>query len=145
MASFAYNSFKYSQLGDTGVTPINLKTDTIKLVLLSASYTPDQDAHDFYDDVSAYEVAASGSYSTGGVTLTITTSQDNTNNRGVCDAADFNITSATIVARYFALIKSTGVASTSRLIALYDPGALVTTYLGTLAVTINASGLFYIG
>lgn len=145
MASFAYNEFKYSQLGDTGVTPINFKTDTIKLVLLKDTYTPDQDAHDFYDDISAYECAASGSYSLGGVTLTITTSQDNTNNRGVCDAADFNITTFTGTVRYFALIKDTGTPGTSRLVTLYDPGANIGVYAGTLAVTINASGLFYIG
>lgn len=145
MASFAYNAFKYSQLGDTGITPINLKTDTIKLVLLKDTYTPDQDAHDFYDDISAYECAASGSYPLGGITQTITMSQDNTNNRGVCDATDFNVTTFTGTVRYFALVKSTGVASTSRLIALYDPGTSIGVYAGTLAVTINASGLLYIG
>lgn len=145
MASFAYNEFKYSQLGDTGVTPINFKTDTIKLVLLKDTYTPDQDAHNFYDDISAYECAASGSYSLGGVTLSITMSQDNTNNRGVCDAADFSVTTFTGTVRYFALIKSTGVASTSRLIAIYDPGTNIGVYAGTLTVTINSSGLLYIG
>lgn len=141
MANLIYNNFKYRQLGDTGVTPINLKTDTIKLMLLTSSYTPDQDAHDFLDDVSANEVAASGSYSAGGVTLSVTTSQDNTDNEGVFDASDVTITGATITARYAVIYKSTGTASTSPLICLIDFGSNASSTAGTFSITFNSEGI----
>jgi hypothetical protein len=141
MASLVYNNFKYRQLGDTSVTPINLKTDTIKLALLSSAYTPEQDAHDFFDDVSANEVSASGTYSAGGATLTVTTSQDNTDNEGVFDATDVSFTSATITARYAVIYKSTGVASTSPLICLIDFGSNKSSTDGTFTITFAAEGI----
>lgn len=139
-----YNNFKYRQLGDTSVTPINLKTDTIKLALLTSSYTPDYDAHDFFDDVSAAEVSASGTYSAGGATLTVTTSQDNTDNEGVFDATDVSFTSFTGTARYAVIYKSTGTPSTSPLICLIDFGENVSAYAGTFSITFNSEGIINI-
>lgn len=139
MASLVYNAFKARQLGAT--TPVNPASDTIKLALLSSSYTPDEDAHDFYDDVSAFEVAASGTYSAGGATLTISSSQDNTDNEGVMDATDISFTAATITARYGVVYKSTGVAATSPLICLIDFGSNQTSTAGTFAFTFAAEGI----
>jgi hypothetical protein len=141
MASLVYNNFKYRQLGDTSVTPINLKTDTIKLALLTSSYTASQDNDDFFNDVSTYEVGASGTYSAGGATLTVTTSQDNTDDEGVFDATDVSFTSATITARYAVIYKSTGVSSTSPLICLIDFGSNVTSTSGTFTITFAAEGI----
>lgn len=140
MASLVYNAWKYRQLGDTSVSPINHKTDTIKLSLHSSSYTADQDSHDFYDDVTN-EVSASGSYSAGGATLSVTTSQDNTDDEGVFDAVDVSFTSATITARYAVIYKSTGTASTSPLICLIDFGSNQTSTAGTFAITFAAEGI----
>lgn len=36
---------------------INFASDTIKAALLTSAYTPDQDTHDYFDDVSATQVA----------------------------------------------------------------------------------------
>lgn len=141
MASLVYNAFKYRQLGDTSVAPVNLKTDTIKLALLTSSYTPDQDAHDFFDDVSAFECPASGTYASGGVTLTVTTSQDNTDDEGVFDATDVSFTSATLSARYAVIYKSTGVAGTSPLICLIDFGSTQSSSSGTFSITFAAEGI----
>lgn len=47
---------------------IDFDSDTLKVSLLTSSYTPDLDAHDFFDDVSAYEVSGTG-YTTGGASL----------------------------------------------------------------------------
>lgn len=143
MASLVYNAWKYRQLGDTSVTPINHKTDTIKLSLHSSSYTPNQDSHDFYDDVTN-EVSASGSYSSGGATLSVTTSQDNTDDEGVFDATDVSFTSATITARYAVIYKSTGVSSTSPLICLIDFGSNQTVTSGTFNITFNSEGIINI-
>lgn len=140
MASAVYNAFKYRQLGDTSVTPINLKTDTIKLALCSSSYTPDVDAHDFFNDITN-EVSSSGTYSAGGATLTVTTSQDNTDDEGVFDATDVSFTSATITARYAIIYKDTGVASTSPLICYIDFGTDQSSSAGTFTITFASEGI----
>lgn len=48
---------------------IDLNTDTIKLALVSSSYTPDQVNHDLWADVSANEISGVNGYTTGGATL----------------------------------------------------------------------------
>lgn len=142
MASLVYNNYKARMLG-LG-TMIDLDGDTIKLALLTSSYTPDQDAHDFFDDVSANEVSASGSYSAGGATLSVTITQDNTDDEGVFDATDVSFTSATISARYAVIYKSTGVSSTSPLICLIDFGSTQTSTAGTFAITFASEGILNI-
>lgn len=137
MASLVYNSFKKKIMDGS----IDLDTDTIKLALLTSSYTADVDAHDFFDDVSANEIAASGTYSAGGATLTVSLSQDNTDNEGVFDATDVSFTSATISARYAVIYKSTGVASTSPLICLIDFGSDKISTASTFLVTFDAEGI----
>lgn len=47
---------------------IDLDTDTLKLALVTSSYTPST-AHDEWADVSAYEVATGSGYTTGGKTI----------------------------------------------------------------------------
>ena len=102
MADLIVNSYKGRVLGDDGQisTAIDLESDTIKLMLLDSSHSTDIDAHVFIDDVSANEVSASGTYSSGGGTLTVTCSTDDTNDLGKFDAVDIAFTSATITARY---------------------------------------------
>jgi len=139
MASGVYNNYKVRMLGSG--TAVDLDGDTIKLALLTSSYTPDFDAHDFYDDVSANEVAASGSYSAGGATLSVTLTQDNTDDEGVFDATDVSFTTFTGTARYAVIYKSTGVAATSPLIALIDFGSDITASGGTFAITFAAEGI----
>lgn len=143
MATLIPNSLKGRLLGDTAQisTAINFASDTFKLMLLSASHTTDIDAQVFIDDVSANEVAASGTYSAGGVTLTLTASTDDTNDKGVLDATDVSFTSATISARYAAWYKDTGTPGTSPIVAIYDLGSTIASTGGTFAITINASGL----
>lgn len=137
MASLIYNNAKEAFLnGD-----IDLTSDTIKLALVTSAYTPDADAHDFWDDVSANEVANSGTYSAGGATLAVTVSQDNTDDEGVFDATDVSFTSATITARYAVIYKSTGTAGTSALIALIDFGSNQTSTAGTFTITFAAEGI----
>ena len=139
MASQCYNS------GLTKLTngSIDWDTDTIKIALVTSSYTPDVDAHDFYDDISANEVAASGSYSAGGVTLTCQATQDNTNNRTICDASDWSVTTFTGTFRYGIVYKSTGTPGTSPLICYVDfTGSNISVVAGTFSVTVNAAGVF---
>jgi len=67
----AVTSKAYSKLADSLATKkANLSSDTIKCMLL-ASYTENQDAHQFVADVKSAGAEASGTgYTAGGVTLT---------------------------------------------------------------------------
>lgn len=145
MANVIYNTFKGRLMGDTAQvgTDINLASDTIKLALVTSSYTPDIDADVFWDDVSASEVGASGTYSAGGATLTVSNSTDDTDDEGVFDATDVSFTSATITAKYAVIYKSTGTPSTSPLIACIElnGGSDVSSTGGTFAITFNSEGI----
>lgn len=143
MASYIPNTFKGRLMGDTAQisTAINLATDTIKLMLLTSSHTPDADAEVFIDDVSANEVAASGTYSAGGGTLTWSGSTDDTDDEGVGDATDISFTSATITARYAAIYKDTGTPGTSPIICVIDFGSNQSSTAGTFAIAFASEGI----
>lgn len=137
MASFIYNSFMTKLLNGGG---IDLDTDTIKVALTTSSYSPNQDTHDFFDDVTN-EITGTG-YSAGGATLgSKTVTQDDTNNYAVFDAADATWSNSTITARYAVVYKSTGTAGTSPLIALIDLAEDKTTNVSTFQITWNTDGI----
>lgn len=141
MASFVPNNYKVRMLGSG--TMVDLDGDTIKYSLHTSTYTPSQDSHDFYDDVTN-EVSASGSYSAGGATLSVTLSQDNTDDEGVFDATDVSFTTFTGTARYGVIYKSTGTASTSPLVVVHDFGTDKTATGGTFTITFAAEGILNI-
>jgi hypothetical protein len=114
-------------------------------MLLTSSHTPDDDADVFIDDVSANEVSASGTYSAGGATLTVTSSTDDTDNEGVFDATDVSFTSATITARYGVVYKDTGTPSTSPIACTIDFGSDQTSTAGTFSITFASEGIINLG
>lgn len=79
---------------------IDLDTDTLKLALVTSSYTPNI-AHDKWADVSANEVANGAGYTTGGATLG---SPVATNSN--IDYADVTWTALTKTFRYAVCYKS---------------------------------------
>lgn len=136
MADVIYNSFKKKIMDGS----IDLDTDTIKVALVTSTYTPDQDAHDFFDDVTN-EVVGTG-YTAGGASLANkAVTADNTDNEGVFDADDVAWTTSTITARGAVLYKSTGTASTSALIAYLDFGSDKISTAGTFTIQWNAEGI----
>lgn len=136
MADIIFNNFKKLIMNGS----IDLDTDTIKVALVTSSYTPDQDTHDFFDDVTN-EVVGTG-YTAGGAALANkTVTADNTDNEGVFDADDVSWTTSTITARAAVLYKSTGTASTSALICYIDFGANKISTAGTFTIAWNAEGI----
>ena len=136
MADVIYNSFKKKIMDGS----IDLDTDTIKVALVTSTYTPDQDVHDFFDDITN-EVTGTG-YTAGGATLANkAVTADNTDNEGVFDADDVSWTTSTITARGAVLYKSTGVASTSPLIAYLDFTTDKVSTAGTFTIAWNAEGI----
>lgn len=136
MASVIYNSAKVKFFNGS----IDWDTDTIKVALVTSSYTPNIDSHDFFDDITN-EVSGTG-YSAGGKTLTTAAvNQDNTNDRGGLDGDDLSWTSSTFTCRAAIVYKSTGTASTSALIAYIDFGSDQTVSSGTFTLTWDSAGL----
>jgi hypothetical protein len=122
---------------------IDWSADTIKVALCTSSYTPDQDTHDYFNDITN-EVTGTG-YTAGGATLgSKTEAYTAGTNTYTFDAADTSWTSSTITARYAILYRDTGTASTSPLIGYVNFGADQSTSNGTFQITWNASGIFTI-
>jgi hypothetical protein len=121
---------------------VDFDTDTIKVALLSSSYTPNQDTDDYFNDVSAYEVSGTG-YTAGGITLT-TKSVTYTSGTNVTkfDADDVSWTSSTITARYAVVYVATGTASSSTLIGYVDFGSNQSSSSGTFSIVWDAAGIF---
>lgn len=110
--------------------------------MCTATYTPDQDAHDFFNDVTN-EISGTG-YTAGGATLTgKSVSYDTATNKVRLIAADAQWTTATFTARYAVYYKSTGTASTSPLIGYLDFGSDQTVTAGTFTLDHDATnGIF---
>lgn len=126
-----------------GTAVVDFDTDTIKVALLTG-HTPNQDAHDFFNDVSANQITGTG-YTAGGATLgTKTATYDTASDQTRLDAADTTWTTSTLSATHAVVYKDTGTASTSALMGLLDFGATVTTTAGTFQITWDATGIIVI-
>lgn len=125
----------------SGANVIDWDTDTIKIALVKSGYTPDQDAHDFFNDITE-ELTTTGGYTAGGKTLTaVAPSYDTASNEMRLDANDVEWTGATFTCRYAIVYKSTGTASTSPLICYIDFGENQTISAGTFKITFDATGV----
>lgn len=137
MASKLYGNFLLKALNKE----VDFDSDTIKVALLTSSYTPNQDTHDYFNDVSTYEVTGTG-YTTGGITLASkTATYDSGTNVIVLDAADVTWSSSTITARYAVVYDSTGTSSTSALIGYVDFGSDQSSTNGNFTITWDSTGI----
>lgn len=113
-------------LSATAARRVDWVGDTIKEALATSTYTPNQDTHDFFDDITN-EVVGTG-YTAGGVTLAgKSAGYDAASNevRLIANNAVWGSTGspATITARYAIIYKDTGSAATSPLLGYIDFGA----------------------
>lgn len=137
MADVIYNVFKKYIMNGS----IDLDTDTIHVALVTSTYTPDQDAHDYFNDITN-EVVGTG-YTAGGSALANkAVTADNTDNEGVFDADDVVWSTSTITARGAVLYKKRGGASSAdELIAYIDFGSDKISTAGTFTIAWNAEGI----
>lgn len=92
---------------------------TTKCMFATASYTPDQDAHDFVNDIT--NEAAGTSYPAGGITLTgVTTILDAATNKVTLDADNITTAGLSVSCRWGILYIATGSTATSPLLAYVD-------------------------
>ena len=117
---------------------IDYDTDTVKAVLCSSAYTPDQDTHQYASSLAG-ELTGGGyvrvTLGTKAVTYTGGT------NTLMLDAADFAFTGLTGTFRYLVYLVDTGVAGTSPLLAYVDFGADQTATAQDVNLTLDTLGV----
>lgn len=129
------------QFSATAARRVDWVTDTVKVALVKSAYVPDQDKHDFWNDVSANEITGTG-YTAGGKTLAEKTSKyDEASNTVRLDAKDTEWTEATFTARFAVIYKDTGAAETSPVLAYVDFGADQTVSSGTFKIEWDTDGV----
>ena len=125
----------------------SLLADTIKVALTTSAYVYDQDAHNYYNDVTN-EFTTTGGYTAGGATLANDTiTYTGGTNVWKYDADDTVWSASTITnARVAVIYNATGGGSdaTRGLIAYMDFGADTSSSAGDFTIAWNASGIFTI-
>lgn len=118
---------------------IDLDTNSIKVMLTTNTYTPNQDTHEDKADVTN-EITGTG-YTAGGVTpgtVTVT----NTNNVVTIDMADAEWTSASFTARRAVYYDDSGATDADKALLFWvDFESDQTVSAGTFTIQHNASGV----
>ena len=138
MASKLYGNFVVKSFNKE----IDWDSDTIKVALLTNAYTPNQDGHDYFDDVVANQVTGTG-YTSGGNTLANKTNVYNSStNVIVLDADDTTWASSTITARYAVIYDATPATDATRpLIGYVDFGSDQSSSNGNFTITWDSTGI----
>jgi len=136
MADIVYNNFKKNIMNGN----IDLDSDTIKVALVTSAYTPNQDTHEDFADVT--NQVTGGGYTAGGQTIANTTvTTDNTDNEGVFNGDDVTWTASTITARGAVIYKDTGTPATSWLIGYLDFTSNRSSSSGDFTIQWSAEGI----
>lgn len=124
-----------------GNKEIDFDSDTIKLMLCTSSYTPNQDTHQYKSSVTN-EITGTG-YSAGGATVgTCVMAYDSATNTLKFDANDVAWTSATFSADIGVLYDSTPASDATRpLIGYILFGTTMSPSSGTLTVAWDSNGI----
>lgn len=123
---------------------IDFGGDTIKAMLTPSTHTPNQDVHDYFDDISAAEVSGTG-YTTGGITLTGKTEgySSGTNTwKLVCDDITWTTVTITDVRNIHFVDTTPGTASTNPLIVYAVIDATLTPNAGNLTFDLDGTNGF---
>jgi hypothetical protein len=118
---------------------IDLDDDTLKMMLLADTYTPDQ-TDSVKADIVAHELAGASGYSTGGYTLQNVT-WANVAGVTTLDADDPVWSSASFTCRYAVAYSDTPSSPADPLLCLLDLGENKTAQGGNFYITLHASGL----
>lgn len=130
MASLVYNSCIRNAV--TG--QIDFDTDTFYMMLVTSTYTPDQDTH--LDRADVTNEVTGTNYTAAGEEVTVTVSAvDTANDRVDINFADVTWTSSTITAAAAVVYKSTGVEADDLLVAYLDFGGDVSSTSGDFTVS----------
>lgn len=124
-----------------GNKEIDLDSDTLKVMLCTSAYTPNQDTHRYKSDITN-EVTGTG-YTAGGATLTsVAATYDTATNTFKLDAADVSWATSTITARYAVIYDATPGSDAARpLICYVDFDADIVSTAGAFSIQWNAAGI----
>lgn len=127
---------------------IDLDTDSFRIALVTASYTPAQFTDDAWSDISANEVSGTG-YTANGAALSMSLSRSS--GAVTVDNADVTWSSSSITAKYPVIVhdaNGNGTLDTTDIPVFYcdanDGGGSVTSTAGNWTITMNASGIYTI-
>ena len=134
--AYFYGLFLKNQLDGTAV--VDFDTDVIRCSL-HTGYTPAQDTHDFFNDVSASEITGTGYTAEGPQLTTPDITYDATSNEVRFTFDDPSWTTATFSATHAIIYKDTGTPTTSPLIAYIDFGGAQSVSAGTFTLDFNAT------
>lgn len=139
-----YDNFRKKQASGSGA--VDLTTLTLKMMLTTAAYTPNQNTDDFRNDLGATEVSGTG-YTAGGNALsTVLVTMDGSGNIKI-DANDpatwaSNAAGFSNARRAVVYIARGGAASADELVAYSaDFGADSGNVAGDFTITLSANGL----
>lgn len=144
-----YSRFPLNLLAGS-ITALNGTATVIKCALVSGSYSFDQETHDSYSDISAYEITddatldPDGDYTAGGVSLTnVVVSM--TSRVTKFDSDDPTWDAVTIGAYGCVFYDDTPVSSSNKKLICYcNFGDLKASNSGTYKIVLSTSGLFTI-
>ncbi|MDD4985329.1 MAG: hypothetical protein PHQ43_05995 [Dehalococcoidales bacterium] len=146
MANVLYNSFKSGLM--EGTFDLDTGGNTLKVVLVTSTYSPDIDTHTQYSHITN-QVTGDG-YTAGGATLgsqAVTT--DTVNDRGKFDAADVTWSNSTLTARGAVIYKyiddGGSPDATSPLIGYWDFTEDKVSSNGDFTIQWNADGIILLG
>lgn len=141
MANQVYNTFK-AKIGTIDWSD-NVGED-IRVMLVTSTYVPDIDTHEFIDDVTN-EVVGTG-YTAGGQLLVgRAVTPDLVNDWAEYDATDLTWASSTITARGAVVYRDTGTPATSELITYVDFVSDKTSSNGDFVIVWHGDGVFRLG
>jgi len=130
MASLVYNSCIRNAV--TG--QIDFDTDTFYMMLVTSTYTPDQDTH--LDRADVTNEVTGTNYTSAGQAVTVTVGAvDTANDRVDISFADVTWGSSTITAAAAVVYKYTGTAADDLLVAYLDFGGDVSSTSGDFTVS----------
>ena len=121
---------------------INLTSDTIKVMLATNSYIPNQDTHEFADDVT--NQCTNAAYAQALTLSNKSFAYDTATNKIKFDNTVDPVWSATTItnARYAIFFKDTGTEATSPIISYHDFGADKSSSSADFTLVLNAGGIF---
>lgn len=126
---------------------LDLDSNTFRMVLVTASYTPAQNTHGAWSDISTNEVASGGGYSTHGKLLTCSVTR--AANVVTFDCDDQSWTASTITAKYAVIVKdgdANGALAAADVPLCYcdlsTGGGSLSSTSAAFSITINAAGVF---
>lgn len=120
---------------------VDIDSDTLKVMLCTSSYTPNQDTHQYKSDVTN-EVSGTGYTATGATLGSVTITYTAGTNVVMIDAADTSWTTSTITARTAVVYDSTpGSDATRPLLCYQKSDADIISTAGTFTITWNAAGI----